>query len=140
METKKGTQFFHRIGGRKQFNCYIATFLLTAMAPLLGASFPEYSFGLLGALGMTSGLIYMEDEAEKKYGRDGRMNPIFANSSASTEQSELPSASVTELESVETVQENPQSLQEGTQRVRPNRETRSLNGLNLQVAGGQNSR
>jgi hypothetical protein len=36
------------------------------MAPFLGASFPEYSLGILGALGLTSSLIAFEDRENKK--------------------------------------------------------------------------
>jgi hypothetical protein len=57
MDINQRNRFFSAIGGRKQFNGYIATALLTIMAPFLGASFPEYSLGVLGALGLTSSLI-----------------------------------------------------------------------------------
>lgn len=137
MKTKKGTQFFHALGGRKQFNGYIATLLLTAMAPLLGASFPEYSFGLLGALGVTSGLIFMEDEAEKKYSKDGR-NLFSANPAPDAiAQSELPASVATEIDRSETALNNLQPLDEGEQ---PVRQIRSMNELNLQAAGKPNSR
>jgi hypothetical protein len=74
MEKHKRTEFFHRMGGRKQFNGYVATLLLTAMAPILQASFSEYSLGLLGALGLTSGLIALEDRDEKRYSAQIKMN------------------------------------------------------------------
>lgn len=60
-QQSQGTYFFHCLGGRKQFNGYVATLLLTLMCPLLKASFTEYSFAILGALGLTSGLIALED-------------------------------------------------------------------------------
>ncbi|HEY9851059.1 MAG TPA: hypothetical protein V6D28_16440 [Leptolyngbyaceae cyanobacterium] len=60
-QQSQGNSFFHCLGGRKQFNGYVATLLLTVMCPLLKASFTEYSLGILGALGLTSGLIALED-------------------------------------------------------------------------------
>lgn len=66
MDTNQRSRFFNTIGGRKQFNGYIATALLTIMAPFLGASFPEYSLGVLGALGLTSSLIAFEDKENRK--------------------------------------------------------------------------
>ena len=76
MEERQKNQFFYLVGGRKQFNGYIAAILLTAMAPFLKASFPEYSLGILGALGLTSGLIALEDRDGKRYSRKTEIQAV----------------------------------------------------------------
>lgn len=73
MHPSKSTRFFKITGGRKQFNGYIATLLLTVMAPFLKAGFTEYSLGILGALGITSGLVALEDRDEKRFSRTGQV-------------------------------------------------------------------
>jgi hypothetical protein len=72
-------RFFNIIGGRKQFNGYIATLLLTVMAPFLKASFPEYSLGILGALGLTSSLIAFEDRENRKNSESTKISSTNAH-------------------------------------------------------------
>ncbi len=89
MQQSKQTKFFQLVGGRKQFNGYIATLLLTIMAPFLQASFSEYSLGLLGALGLTSGLIAWEDRDGKKYSKKTKINAVSAGAQANGSNQEL---------------------------------------------------
>lgn len=59
---------FDKVGGRKAFNGYVATALLTVMALVLRAGYTEYAGAILLALGITSGLIAFEDSRRPKDG------------------------------------------------------------------------
>lgn len=53
--------FWQKVGGRKAFNGYVASALLTGMAFFLDASFEAYGAAILLSLGITSGLTAAED-------------------------------------------------------------------------------
>lgn len=54
--------FWKAVGGRKQFNGWLAFVAFTAMAIPLKASYETYVLGILGALGLTVGSIAYEDK------------------------------------------------------------------------------
>lgn len=57
--------FWRVMGGRKMFNGYLAYATLTAMALYLKPTFGEFALGILGALGITGGLVAFEDKQSK---------------------------------------------------------------------------
>ncbi|MDY6940140.1 MAG: hypothetical protein SWY16_21110 [Cyanobacteriota bacterium] len=54
------------VGGRKQLNGYIGAILLTGMALLLNADFPDYATAVLVSLGITSFSVAAEDAFKKR--------------------------------------------------------------------------
>ena len=96
--TSKTTQFFQKVGGRKQFNGYLATDLLTLMAFVIKPNFSEYSFGILGALGLTSGLIALEDRDQKKYSKKTEISTVTTDTRQNGSDSQLRAMEVVQLE------------------------------------------
>ena len=68
-------RFWIWMGGRKQFGSYLAFIALTAMAFPLHATFVEYSVAMLAALGVTSGLVALEDKMRVPPKDDAGENP-----------------------------------------------------------------
>lgn len=58
--------FWEKVGGRKNFNGWIASFLLTVMAFPLNAPYALYMSGILLAMGITQTLTTTEDVMKKK--------------------------------------------------------------------------
>lgn len=97
----KSAQFFYLIGGRKQFNGYVATILLTVMAPLSGASYPEYSFSILAALGLTSGLVALEDREKQRLSEKTQISGMVASEEQAGSVGELKALSVSKIKGAE---------------------------------------
>jgi len=59
-------RFYAAVGGRKQFNSYLFSLLITAMAIVLHASFEAYAAFLGGALLGTHAATVIEDHLKRK--------------------------------------------------------------------------
>jgi hypothetical protein len=58
----KAPRFWILMGGRKQFNGYLAVALITGMSFRLHVTFLEYVGSVLVALGVTSSLVALEEK------------------------------------------------------------------------------
>lgn len=97
----KSAKFFYLIGGRKQFNGYLATILLTVMAPIFAASYTEYSFSILAALGLTSGLVALEDREKQRLSVKTQISGMAASEEQAGNVDEVKTLQVSQVQGVE---------------------------------------
>lgn len=98
----KSAKFFYLIGGRKQFNGYLATLLLTVMALLVRPPYPEYSFSILAALGLTSGLVALEDREKQRFSQKTQISEVSASTQPDGSLGELKALNVSQAKGAET--------------------------------------